>query len=92
MKFLDDNVITVEQKQLQHSKEEHKKEESEDFGKTESSVDEKYKEISTFNGDKNDKYSWSQDCKNVTVSIPLERASRGKDITVEWHPKSLHVY
>ena len=35
-------------------------------------VDDKFKTISTYNGGKNDRYSWSQDITCVTVELPLK--------------------
>lgn len=68
------------------------KPESEDFGvPLNTNIDEKYKDISTFNGAKNDKYSWSQDIRNVTVSLKLDREVKGKDLIVNMDPKKIEV-
>lgn len=68
------------------------KPESEDFGvPLNTNIDEKYKDISTFNGAKNDKYSWSQDIRNLTVSIKLDREVKGKDLIVNWDPKQIEI-
>lgn len=91
VKYCDDNLnedpIQQNLKNIPQSKPE-----SEDFGQPkDNSIDEKYKEISTFNGAKNDKYSWSQDVRNLTVSVKLDRVCKGKDLIVNWDPKTIEI-
>jgi len=91
VKYCDDNIDQSE-KQSETKKVPDTKPESEDFGvPLNTNIDEKYKDISTFNGAKNDKYSWSQDIRNLTVSIKLEREVKGKDLIVNWDPKQIEI-
>jgi len=90
VKYCDDNLGDEMQNNLK--KVPNTKPESEDFGvPLNTNIDEKYKDISTFNGAKNDKYSWSQDIRNVTVSLKLDREVKGKDLIVNMDPKKIEV-
>lgn len=90
VKQCDDNLGDEMQNNLK--KVPNTKPESEDFGvPLNTNIDEKYKDISTFNGAKNDKYSWSQDIRNVTVSLKLDREVKGKDLIVNMDPKKIEV-
>jgi hypothetical protein len=48
-------------------------------------------EISTYNGDKTDKYNWSQALTEVVMQIPIPEGTKPKDLIVVIKPKSLSV-
>lgn len=48
-------------------------------------------EISTYNGDKTDKYNWSQGLTEVVVQIPVPEGTKPRDLNVQIKPKSLSV-
>lgn len=49
------------------------------------------KSISTYNGDKTDKYNWSQSIKNVDVQIALPKGTKSKQLVVTIKPKHIKV-
>ena len=49
------------------------------------------REISTYNGDKTDKYNWSQSVTDVVVQIPVPQGTKPKGLVVVIKPKYLSV-
>ena len=48
-------------------------------------------EISTYNGDKTDKYNWSQGLTEVTVQVPLPEGTKPRHLEVKIQPKQIMV-
>ena len=54
-------------------------------------IDPKIREISTYNGDKTDKYNWSQSVTDVIVQIPVPEGTKPRGLNVVIKPKYLSV-
>ena len=54
-------------------------------------VDPKFSNISTYNGGKNDKYSWSQAISDVIVQVDLDTPTKSKDLDVTLDHKHIKV-
>lgn len=54
-------------------------------------IDPSFYGISTYNGDKTDKYSWSQGIKDVTMQIPLPEGTKPAQLKVVIQTKHLFV-
>jgi len=54
-------------------------------------IDPAFYGISTYNGDKTDKYSWSQGIKDVTMQIELPPGTKPGELKVVIEPKHLYV-
>ena len=48
-------------------------------------VDEKFKKISTYNGDTLDRYSWGQGVLDVTVQVALPPGTKTKMVLLFWN-------
>jgi HSP20 family molecular chaperone IbpA len=59
--------------------------------KEQKKIDPKMEEISTYNGDKTDKYNWSQGLTDVIVQIPLPDGTKPRDLDVKIKSKHLSV-